>query len=886
MVLATGLLLWLLAGCVLARAVSGRDTPPAAGGRLRPLGLSALCLVGLVLFMRPHEPMLSGQDHSAYLHAGVRFAREQALVFEDQLLAQVPEPARDSFLYGHQQYGLTKYNCLWIRDVAKATQQPRFQPAFSLLLSVCASLGFWKGALYVTPLFGVLAVLMLGLLAGELYRDLRVGLLGALFLAVQPLWVWHVRFPRPEIVACYFLLGGMILLLRALRGQGRRGQLDAALAALSITLAPFFHVIAWFVTIPCGLAVALVTIVGRRNLAVYLPMAGAGAAAFVCQALFLTDPYGLRRFLGPVFDGPRAVVLLVTGALAAPFFLVLGVRRLWARSCGSGWARRLLRLRTPVRWLLPAAIGAGFVTLYLLHAPIDGREFAGYEYHYAHPSDLRVAAEYVSLPVLIVSLAGILAALASYRLPVWERVTVLLCLVPGTALVGNLYDLFLTRYLAPVMMPLLALGVAGALWKLKALKRIGIPAVLCTAVLLMVSSVWGRTSLITTTDHRGFAEGFGRIAERIRRDDGILLGEYSRVVAPLEHTFGIPSLAFDNQTRSDYTVGLAAWEQVMDGNPGRAAFFLTPYGPPISDRFVFEPVADYHLPYRRVVESRFRFPRHIKEGALALTLYRMHGPGHGERVYPYVRLLDDSNMGLVNFSRGRTSAWTYPATPLDPEAPCVLWLKHRHRERAHRELRLLVATETVASPPPLLTVTSDDADVGSVRVHPLLDEWYLVTVAYAGAGAEAQFRLQAAAGTFLGGAATHGSVRIDTGARPRVQRSLAVPWTGRWARAQSRFLVNYPEGGGLLALFLYAPPETGAACDVSVDMPTGKRLTRSVKTGQWRWVFWPLPRAANSGIEALPMTVAPFWDPEKPKYPRDLGVRVACIIVAASGAEQ
>ncbi len=95
------------------------------------------------------------------------------------------------------------------------------QPPFKFLL-LRASMALFGDNAYgwrmKNIILGSLTVFVLFLLSRELFRDDRVGLLAALFLAIEPLHIMYSGTIYEEISATFFFLLSLLLLLRYLRG--------------------------------------------------------------------------------------------------------------------------------------------------------------------------------------------------------------------------------------------------------------------------------------------------------------------------------------------------------------------------------------------------------------------------------------------------------------------------------------------------------------------------------------------------------------------------------------------------------------------------------------------------------------------------------------------
>ncbi len=246
------------------------------------------------------------------------------------------------------------------------------------------------------------------------------------------------------------------------------------------------------------------------------------------------------------------------------------------------------RAKLVLRWSAGLLFLAICAWLYLRTEPPAERIFTEYVYHYIYPTDLRLARVYFSRPICALALLGLTLVFVLRRCN-WSAKAVILTLLPHAFLIGNMYDLFMTRYMLIAICPLVAIGITACFDYLP-LRGHARAAVHALASLLVCTMLFhNRLPMVTTTEYRGLSRYLTHFADAINDSNGILLAEYPRLAVPLEHFHGIPMLGIDNEQRSNYEPALAAWQTVMDAHPGRPAFFLTPFGTPVSDRFIFEP---------------------------------------------------------------------------------------------------------------------------------------------------------------------------------------------------------------------------------------------------------------------------------------------------------
>ena len=282
-----------------------------------------------VLF-RPDEELEAGEDAGGYFNAALSYAQHQRLSFVDPALAEVDPAERTVFRYGHAGFLITKDACLWAEDQQMDKVRPWFFPAYPLLMSVPAALGFPYGAFWIAP---VLAILIAVLLAGlaQWLTGLRVAAVTAFILyLLHPAVIWNARCVRAEWPASFLILAGLVLWAAPMIPGKPASRTAGLLAGLSLTAAMLFHITAAYVVIPATLASLWLT---RRTPFWTGWWCGfaAGAGLFFAQIVWVTDPYWMKETWAD--PGRRMFLLLAGGSMLA---VVAGLRFLWKRGIASG----------------------------------------------------------------------------------------------------------------------------------------------------------------------------------------------------------------------------------------------------------------------------------------------------------------------------------------------------------------------------------------------------------------------------------------------------------------------------------------------------------------------------------------------------------------------
>jgi hypothetical protein len=650
MINAIGVFFWLITFAAVLRLLRIGN----CSLRSRFIELLVLLFIAGLLFFRPHEDIFGGEDPGSYINSGITYNRQQQLFYIDDLLAKVPPEARPSFYYGHSGYGPTKDACLWVRNADLAMVGAHFQPAYPLMIASAIRLGPNSLALFVVPFFAFLVALALRALAFQVIPHRWSGLIAFLIYVSIPLTVWHGRCARPEIIASFMFFAGCALTLQAWQDRQWRNMVDLVIGALCIGFAPFFHITAWLLVIPAAIAVVFFLVIkGRMDFLPFPLIICLTTFGFYAQTIHVTDYYTVRRFLDPVFTRPA----LIAGGL-----ILLAVITFLAKRHRNKHPAPELKPQSPLflitSIILTVVLVSFLMTLVFFRniygdLPVLGRPVT----HYLYLTDFKVITNMLSIPMMVLILAGMCIWLTGRTEKRNYRIILAAVSFPAIMLTGNISDFMMTRYLMVAFVPLSALFLAALLVFILP-KETGLwkPLILCAIVCLV--AVNRRSHLVTTTEHAGFSRFLRPFAEAIKANKGILLCEYSRIAAPLEHFFGVPALGLDNERKTDYEPMERAWAAIMHSSTNQRAFFITPFHEPVSKYFDFETIYTDSFQDCRIKQARKGLPTEVGKSKLTLRLYRMKLKQptqtlRGTNCTPAVLKLDQGNMGLRNFANMR-----------------------------------------------------------------------------------------------------------------------------------------------------------------------------------------------------------------------------------------
>lgn len=553
-------LLALVASAVLIGALAGnagrsrfgrtradRSTLPAA------VALGVLLLAAAALYFPPYEAVVSGRDGSVYINFGRQIAETGSLEFEDDLVSRLPADVRGGiFENPSSNPGVSGRHPrfpggLRIPDIDDPSVTAGFSPLFPVLTALFHELGSIRGALLVAPLFAVLSIGGLFLVAAHVGGPWIGGLTAALTLVLLP-QVWFARFPVPEMVAQCLVMSGLLAWLAALRDNAPR---RAVAAGWFLGLAGFAKV-----DLNVLLAVSLAAYcawqcLGRpahrgRHLAQLLLPFGLVLLHNVAHYLAFASHY--RPYLAHLMrTSVLGDLLWPTGSAG----LVAGLLLL-ALTAAAGTA---LALRCPPA-VIRKACGGILVLLLALYA---------YNYVATRSGRLQETVDwlswYVSWPVLLLAVPGLAALLfgsgraARVRNP---EGPVLLLLVFAVVALQYLYDplesgvhIWSMRRFVPVVLPLLmlgaALGLAAAVRRMPARCR---PA-LALALALVLADLVARPTLALVREPlwKGALAETERLARRFPEDAVVLMSRelgLSHVPTSLAYLHGLDTVVVQN----------------------------------------------------------------------------------------------------------------------------------------------------------------------------------------------------------------------------------------------------------------------------------------------------------------------------------------------------
>jgi hypothetical protein len=200
--------------------------------------LSAILLLFVFLVTPPFETIIGVRDAGVYANAGFIMARTGSLTFTDPLVAQIaadqqsPDPsladaARQAEtnvlgVQNAQRFIATRLRAAGFfidqGDLARGRVVPQGLHLFSAWIGLLAAFFGMHGGLLAPAVTGLLGVWSVALL-GRRIAGPWVGLLAALFLALNAVQVWFSRYSTAETTAQFLVFAGLYAFTRAFRSS-------------------------------------------------------------------------------------------------------------------------------------------------------------------------------------------------------------------------------------------------------------------------------------------------------------------------------------------------------------------------------------------------------------------------------------------------------------------------------------------------------------------------------------------------------------------------------------------------------------------------------------------------------------------------------------------
>src|SRR6266508_3092883 len=397
----------------------------------------------------------AGTDPGVYVSHAIAIAQVGSSSFEDPVLDRSRIPTVEVI----PEDDLSRFPAIWIEDRDAHRVVVQFYHLWPALLASAFEAGGYTGLANLTPLCGLLAVLLVTLTARRAF-GLLTGALAGLLLAANMLEVWQAKYPSSETLAQLILSGALLGVIVSLQTGWRPA---AGLAGLLIGVA--------YLARPDSLLLILLAL----GVGCALIVAGHfdARAGWFAVGLAITLPYGFyqayvsaRRYTlaNHVPDLPVLLAVIV-GMLSIALLLRRSVPAVGRR----GW--ELLERRQVQRAAGIAVLGVAALLLLFgflrpwLFGPVYG-DFRGRPIRTYDEATLIRLSWFLTLPGFGLALVGLaLVALRRWSAAAWALVLPVLCLLPVYAYRAEVSPrlMWWTRRFVPVIVPGLAVLIAVAL---------------------------------------------------------------------------------------------------------------------------------------------------------------------------------------------------------------------------------------------------------------------------------------------------------------------------------------------------------------------------------------------------------------------------------------
>ena len=164
--------------------------------------LICILLIAIGLFMHPYPWILGGRDPGVYVNTGINIAKTGSIIIHDPLMASMNKSMQ------HEFYQVEQFPGFYTTNMSIGEVTPQFFYLWGVWISIFYSLFGLNLALYVTPLFALLAISSV-YLAGKYLFNRNVGLIAALLLTLNFAEIWYARDPTTEVFTQFLIFSGI-----------------------------------------------------------------------------------------------------------------------------------------------------------------------------------------------------------------------------------------------------------------------------------------------------------------------------------------------------------------------------------------------------------------------------------------------------------------------------------------------------------------------------------------------------------------------------------------------------------------------------------------------------------------------------------------------------
>lgn len=603
----------------------------------------ALVLIATLFFLHPHEFVLGGADAGVYVNLGASILKTGSWLIHSDLVAELPQVLLPAFLREQPSAAASPYiqfPGFYVTNPGNGEITPQFYPLHPLWLALLNGVGGVPLSLYATPIWGVLGVCAVAMVADALFGK-RCGLLSMALLSMTATQIWFSRYPTSEVLTQYLLFGGMWALIRYFK-SGAAWHAWLAGAALGESMLARLDLY-FLIAIPAVYGVQRLKDrqLSWRDLAFLVPFCVIAGQSLVF-ARTRSWPY-FSAVYGPTIDRViRTPLLIVCGAGA---FCISAVLLAKYFSASGGGQSSEVQNRLARAWSLATRILAVIVILMALYAyfirPALADADAGWYYWYGDSEVPNVEPfNLVRLGWYLTPLGLVLAAVGVW-LVLWRPVSPSIGLLMGMGLFfstlfiassrNNPHHIYVMRRYVPVVIPFLIVMMAFGLDRLRRLgewQRVVSMGLAGTLAAWLLSAAWLQ---IIHIEYKGVlsqletqVEALGARSTIILFNDDMPVSAGALLGTPLEYLYGFA--VFDLQEEHVDALMLAelvtSWR--ADGRRVLVADGPNAVSLPTS-RLLRAPLTSFHLTYPILEVSYDHKPEVIWEQTLDVDFYEVVG---------------------------------------------------------------------------------------------------------------------------------------------------------------------------------------------------------------------------------------------------------------------
>jgi len=217
--------------------------------------LILLAVLAGCLFFHPFEDIFGFGDAYIYVNNGATIAKHGSIVTHDPLITSVPEDVARTFFFKANQ----QFNGLVITNYSTGEIRPTFLPMSAIWIAASYLIFGLGGWLYITPLFGLLAMIGVFLAAKQAF-NWKVAAIASSILTMNYLQIWFSRSHSAEIMLQFMIFGGIFAFVLFTKSKDK---FLGIVSALCLGLSFVTSIEATLIVIPIVIYFTCLNILGR-----------------------------------------------------------------------------------------------------------------------------------------------------------------------------------------------------------------------------------------------------------------------------------------------------------------------------------------------------------------------------------------------------------------------------------------------------------------------------------------------------------------------------------------------------------------------------------------------------------------------------------------------